>query len=393
MRPPTLPSTSSRPHYRVLDLFAGCGGLTQGFKEAGATKGAPGIFVPGMAVEHDLDAAASYAVNHGPHVFCGDIEDWLDDIDLDDIDVVIGGPPCQGFSWLGKRDPDDDRNKLWLRYAQAVAEVRPAYFLIENVVPFLRSDQHDELLAQMNPGGILQDYVIEHEGELHAKDFGSPQDRRRAIFIGRRRDVLGPAIDMNAYKQAEQTVRQAFARSRLNAYVSASKTELPTRTSKVTLLPGRVVVMPGRFRRSELHVTRYYTPLSRNRIRAIPPGGSRKDLARIRPDLLSTCWENHTTGHADTMGRMHWDRQSVTIRTEFWKPEKGRYLHPQENRAITHAEAAVLQGFPHDYRWCGTKTSIGRQIGNAVPVQLGRAVGRAILDALASSGTRPKAYR
>ncbi len=122
-------------------------------------------------------------------------------------------------------------------------------------------------------------------------------------------------------------------------------------------------------------------------MKAIPPGGSRKDLP---PELLSDCWKRHTTGHADTMGRMHWDRQSVTIRTEFWKPEKGRYLHPSADRAISHAEASILQGFPADYRWCGTKASIGRQIGNAVPIPLGRAVGCAILAALSSSGTGPK---
>ncbi len=380
-----------RPAYRVLDLFAGCGGLTQGFKEAGAADVAPGSFVHRMAVENDLDAAASYAVNHGPHVFCGDIEEWLDDVELDDIDVVIGGPPCQGFSWLGKRNPNDDRNKLWARYADAVAKVRPAYFVIENVVPFLRSDQHDDLLEAMKPGGVLDDYVFEHEGEVRAKDFGSPQDRRRAIFIGRRRDVVAPSIDLAAHKQPEQTVRQAFRRAKLSPTVT--ELHFPDRMSKVTLFPGRVVEMPGRFWRRDLHVNRYYTPLSLERIRAIPEGGSRKDLALVRPDLLSECWKNHTTGHADTMGRMHWDRQSVTIRTEFWKPEKGRYLHPEEDRAITHAEAAVLQGFPASYRWCGTKMSIGRQIGNAVPVDLGRAVGRAILDALVSSGTMPKVPR
>ena len=82
------------------------------------------------------------------------------------------------------------------------------------------------------------------------------------------------------------------------------------------------------------------------------------------------------------MGRMHWDRPAVTIRTEFFKPEKGRYIHPDQNRAITHYEAARLQGFPDDFRWVGSKTSIARQIGNAVPIPLGRAIGMALLSAL-----------
>lgn len=90
--------------------------------------------------------------------------------------------------------------------------------------------------------------------------------------------------------------------------------------------------------------------------------------------MKARCWIGHTTGSADVMGRLHWDKPSVTIRTEFFKPEKGRYLHPVEDRAITHYEAAILQGFPVDYRWVGSKTQVARQIGNAVPVQLSHAL-------------------
>ena len=86
----------------------------------------------------------------------------------------------------------------------------------------------------------------------------------------------------------------------------------------------------------------------------------------------------HTSGSGDVMGRMVWEKPSVTIRTEFFKPEKGRYLHPTEHRAITHFEAARLQGFPDDYLWVGSKVDIARQIGNAVPLPLGRALGEAI---------------
>jgi DNA (cytosine-5)-methyltransferase 1 len=121
----------------------------------------------------------------------------------------------------------------------------------------------------------------------------------------------------------------------------------------------------------ELHITRRPTELSLARFRAIPPGGSRKNL----PDeLMTECWRKHKSGAGDVMGRLSWDKPSVTIRTEFFKPEKGRYLHPHEDRPITHAEAALIQGFPEDFLWCGTKTSIARQIGNAVPPPLARAI-------------------
>ena len=105
-----------------------------------------------------------------------------------------------------------------------------------------------------------------------------------------------------------------------------------------------------------------------------------KNRFDLPDDLKAPCWRTHTKGSGDVMGRLWWDRPSVTIRTEFWKPEKGRYLHPEQDRAITHYEAALLQGFSPLRKWVGTKTSIGRQIGNAVPVPLARAIARHLAD-------------
>ena len=111
----------------------------------------------------------------------------------------------------------------------------------------------------------------------------------------------------------------------------------------------------------------------------IPEGGNRFDL----PDSLKApCWINHDSGAGDVMGRLYWDRPSVTIRTEFTKPEKGRYLHPTQNRAITPYEGALLQGFPAEHLWVGSKTSIVKQIGNAVPIPLGKAIAQHLLGLL-----------
>ena len=144
----------------------------------------------------------------------------------------------------------------------------------------------------------------------------------------------------------------------------------------VTTLPESTVEfrgtsVPGTFKLRDLHVTRRPTELSMNRYRSIPYGGNRTHLP---DDLLAPCWRRHTTGSGDVMGRLTWEKPSVTIRTEFYKPEKGRYLHPTEDRPITHAEAALIQGFPEDFLWCGNKVSIARQIGNAVPPPLARAI-------------------
>ena len=114
--------------------------------------------------------------------------------------------------------------------------------------------------------------------------------------------------------------------------------------------------------------------ISLQRYKVIPPGGNRFDLQRSRPDITPPCWLNKPAGTTDVMGRMWWDRPAPTIRTEFFKPEKGRYLHPEYHRPITHREAARLQSFPDTFVFEGSKTEIARQIGNAVPPELAHAI-------------------
>ena len=140
--------------------------------------------------------------------------------------------------------------------------------------------------------------------------------------------------------------------------------------------------VPGPFKASELHLRRHPTAKSLERYSLIPPGGNRFNL----PDRLKPpCWLNKPTGTSDVMGRLKWDKPALTIRTEFWKPEKGRVLHPEwspsdpsqcVNRSITHWEAARIQSFPDDFVWCGTRVEIARQIGNAVPPLLAEALAR-----------------
>jgi DNA (cytosine-5)-methyltransferase 1 len=374
------PKRRPRSQIRTLDLFAGAGGLTTGLRTASTR------FRPVKAVEWDKAAAATFALNHGGKlegdvltsraVHAGGIAEWLDQDDVPKVDVVVGGPPCQGFSTLGKQDVDDSRNLMWHEYAKTVNRARPSYFVLENVPAFLKSPQYDVFLDELGPGGLLEEYSFEAR-VLNAADFGAAQARKRVVVIGHHKDLPAPGFPAATH---------AGNHLRLSDVWQGVPVDVTT-----TGLDGGLVTFDGKqlagpYSSRELHVGRNYQQISLDRFKVIPAGGNRFDLP---DDLKSPCWRKHTSGSGDVMGRLHWDRPSVTIRTEFFKPEKGRYLHPDEDRVITHYEAALIQGFPVDYQWIGSWADIARQIGNAVPIPLGAAIGRHLRDALDASTAGP----
>ncbi|MFE6970943.1 DNA cytosine methyltransferase [Isoptericola sp. NPDC057653] len=487
----------------VLDLFAGCGGLTEGFHQFRPSRGEDRpVFRTVGAVEWDAAAAASYEMNFGARsprlpagvtpakVYCEDIVDWIPS-GLGEIDVVVGGPPCQGFSGLNRDKVKAERNQLWQEFIRVVEHVQPKVFVIENVDRFVRSPEFADLQDRVRSGALKNYVLVDPPGTgdeskpsrargylLNSADYGSPQARRRAIVIGVRTnaglDPLRFAYPAPTHARATASgngdaqqsldgrprlipwanVDAVFERSARNPLTAVN---LPDRRPVV----GKVV---GTYRTTDLHITRSPEPISLARYRAIPPKGNRKDLrgtyllttasgatallrkvlefrdgqgnlavegdyevldgegagttlsvklsgqpgprdvarsgrhrsetfvVRVdrggtetdgRLEYLSTAsWDSHDAGSGDVMGRLRLGDPSVTVRTEFFKPEKGRYLHPTEDRPITHFEAAKLQGFPDDFLWCGTKTEIARQIGNAVPIPLGRSIARSIYDFL-----------
>jgi DNA (cytosine-5)-methyltransferase 1 len=343
-----------------LDLFAGAGGLSLGFELAGLG------YHPVSAVEIDPAAARTYKRHFGCPVFDGPIEDVER---FEPADVIIGGPPCQGFSPLGRDRDDASRrqlNELWRHYLRAVTQLRPRAFLVENVPEFQRSAQFATLLSMMASDRVLRGYRYAY-GVLNAAEYGVPQRRKRGLLLAVRdiAEVPWPPPPTHGPDSAAGTplvtVRDAIA-------------DLPRYPAGTELLVGA----GGQ----DLHFGRTARPASLARYRAIPEGGNRFDLARNRPDLLPRCWAQKPTGTADVMGRMWWDRPSLTIRTEFFKPEKGRYLHPEADRPITHREAARLQSFPDTFEFEGGKTEIARQIGNAVPPLLGAALARHLASLL-----------
>lgn len=358
----------------LIDLFAGCGGMTQGFVKEG--------FIPQAAVEWELPAAATYAANFGEgHAHCIDIADFQQ---INRSDVVVGGPPCQGFSNLGSKDPEDPRNKLWKEYVRVVLEANPQVFVMENVDRFAKSSEFSLLIDALN-GGKLKRWKHYDTKVLNAADYGVPQRRNRTILIASRVGPVRLPEPTHSKDPGDSGLKRwASVRSVISGLPEVpATTELPA--SQVEYFGFKV---RGTFKMRDLHFGRRPLEMSLERYDCIPPGGGRFDL----PDhLMPPCWAKKPTGTTDVMGRMLWDAPSLTIRTEFFKPEKGRYLHPQwerddperrVNRVITHQEAALIQTFPEEFAWCGSKTDIARQIGNAVPPVLAQSIARLVIDRL-----------
>ena len=366
-------STKTRSDIKVLDLFAGAGGLSAGLHQASKR------FKTVRAIEMDKAAAASYEATFGTGLtYAGPIQSWLAEEEVPRVDLIVGGPPCQGFSTLGKQDAEDQRNFLWQEYAETIVRAQPRYFVVENVAAFAKSRQFEAFTAATASGGKLADYRFEHR-VLNAANYGVPQARKRAVVIGWHGDEAFPGWPAPTHSADGFTLpKHLTVADALDGvpYAPDMDDEIGRRTVE---FGGRQFA--GSFAPRQTHWSRGYSEVSQKRFREIPEGGNRFDIPE---PLLPECWKKHTSGSGDVMGRMHWHRPSVTIRTEFFKPEKGRYLHPDANvhRAITHYEAARLQGFPDTHRFVGSRTAIAKQIGNAVPIPLGAAIGRQLVKVL-----------
>lgn len=328
----------------VLELFAGCGGMALGFKRCG--------FQTTLAVEWDADACDSLRANISERV----AQCAVEEIDkFPKADVVVGGPPCQGFSNLGERVPYDPRRQLWRHFLRAIEDAKPVAFVMENVPPLLKSQEFIEIREAAERLGYQVDQWV-----LNAADYGVPQTRKRAIVIGLRgsKPTRPPQTHVCPDKRTSETSALPAWRT-----VRDAIGDLPFEPTGVNL-----------------HIGRNPTPMSLKRYACIPHGGNRWNLP-IK--LMPECWKRKTEGGTDLFGRLWWQRPSVTIRTEFYKPEKGRYLHPEAHRPITHREAARLQGFDDSFVFCGGKTSIAKQIGNAVPPPLAEAIARHVAALIA----------
>jgi DNA (cytosine-5)-methyltransferase 1 len=318
---------------KVIDLFSGAGFLSYAFKSEG--------YCIIQAVEKDVIAASTYRTNMGNHIQVADIKRAEP---IGKCDVLIGGPPCQGFSTLGKRDPKDERNFLSLEIVRWAIKSQPKVIVIENVEAFLYSPVWIRLASKLKRLGYD---VSSHV--LNAFDLGVPQIRKRSFTIASK---IGLPEIKNIYKKPVRTVRQAWT--------------------------GLAPEPNGH----NFHYSPEPSALAIGRMKVIPQGGNKLDVLRSAPELAAKSWWSLGKQVGDAWGRMIWDKPSNTLRTCLQNPSKGRYLHPEQHRVISLREAARIQTIPDSWYFEGTPTQIARQIGNGVPILLGRAVARSVKELL-----------
>lgn len=339
-------------HPMAIDLFAGAGG----FSFAAASAGLNIEF----AIENDAHSAASYTSNickleGGKNVRLYD-QDILkyDAIELNEkhfsrreCDLILGGPPCQGFSTHRICDAgvDDPRNELLLSYFSFVRALRPKVFLLENV-PGLLWDRHRDYLERFYEEGSSSGYHLFKPVTLDARDFGVPQRRRRVFILGIRPDIQ----------------RQGFVwpppPTHANPRLSINEREPWVDCS------GAFKAAPAGDA-NDIHM-RHGDALVKAFKSTPPNGGSRKDSGRTLP-----CHKAHD-GHKDVYGRIDPNQPAPTMTTACINPSKGRFVHPTEHHGITVRQAARMQTFPDSFVFHGGLTAAGKQIGNAVPVELGK---------------------
>lgn len=336
----------------AIDLFSGCGGLSQGLEDAG--------FKVLACCEIRQEARATYKLNHPDTVLLEDVRS-ADPVALKkqlglrrgQLDLLAGCPPCQGFSSIRTHNGEianDPRNELIFQVERFVDAFKPRCVLIENVPRLLK----DRRLAQFKQH-LSKKWGYEFvDGVLDAKDFNVPQRRKRMILIGCR--LKKPVLPKKS--KAIITVSDAI----------------------------RNVIIPsgekGASARRLAGLRQHFSPTVQARIERIK--NSRTDLPE---DMALECHKRYPKGFRDVYGRMSWDEVSPTITRGCGNPSKGRFIHPSENRAINMLEALILQGFPKTYKF-PEELGIGKiasMIGEAFPPPMAKAQGDVIVKLLSSS--------
>ena len=389
----------------VIDLFAGAGGFSLAAHQAGLNVLA--------AIELDKTAATTYRKNiierleQKTHLINDDIlkvspSELREKLGLEkgELQLILGGPPCQGFSChrIKNAGVNDPRNKLLLRYYDFVEEFQPKAFLVENVAGLFWA-KHASYLNEFKQLAQDNGYIIHFCDTLNAKDYGAPQNRKRAFILGVRSDVnindlfFPPAQDYFSptSKEAQQglatwrtgsAVFEPLSTALIEKYIDTHFRPHTKMTDKEAreLLQGLESGEPID-ENDPCNIHMLPTEKMKRRFISTRLNGSRTDAA---PEFELKCHANGYSGHKDVYGRVIIHQPSNTITTGCNNPSKGRFVHPWKHHGFTLRHAARLQTFPDDYIFTGTTTEQAKQIGNAVPTMLGYKLIYSIINGLKS---------
>lgn len=374
----------------AIDLFAGAGGLSLGFEEAG--------FDVAAAVEHDPVHAAVHEYNFPQtKMFCCDVRE-LDGqrirtdsrIGSEEVAVVFGGPPCQGISLMGKRDVDDERNSLLMEFVRVVVEIRPRYFVMENVAGLLVG-KHRELLDEVIDRFELAGYSVLHPRVLQASEYGIPQSRKRLFLIGARGDVAPssyPKPCCTARRIDGGVVEGALpvgpsVRDALGDLPDVDRYDALLESDEAEVELGIPSVYASLLREPECDPLNFSAPRTSDPCKLTSSARTRhapRSIKRFADTVPGT------TEPVSRFLRLHPDGVSNTLRAGT-ASDRGAYtaprpIHPEYARVITVREAARLHGYPDWFRFHVTKWNGFREVGNSVPVFLGRAVAQELAKSL-----------
>jgi len=371
--------------YRFVDTFAGCGGLSLGVSRAG--------FNPVLVNEIEPKFLETYYFNHDLHLDnykCCDIKElttleFLPTDDLQDLDLVVGGPPCQGFSMANRqRVIDDPRNKLYKYFLELLSLSRPKFFIMENVKGMInKSEEIIDNFTSTLGGEYSIDIVL-----LNAKDYGVPQNRERVFVIGSRVKAHSASnIISNILKNKKEIV--TLNESIFDLPILEPKTEKNTRgleNEKIGYKFTKIKTVRSKFSRSlggvnieylSNHINRYNNNRDVEIFSRLPQGCN--SLHESISDIMPYSNRNHM--FKDKYFKLDAGKPSKTI-TSHMKFDCNMYIHPTQSRGLSPREATRIQTFPDDYVFMGANNNWYAQIGNAVPVSLAEAIASSIMQRL-----------
>jgi len=356
------------PDRIAIDLFAGAGGLGLGLKRAG--------FCVILANEIETDFSKTYAINHPEtRVLTGDIRtidfaSELSRLEVSSVDLVAGGPPCQGFSTVGSKQADDPRNTLFYEFLRVVETLSPQHVLFENVSGF-----------KSLYGGVAYQTLINHlaflgyetiSSVICASDFGLPQFRKRTIVVGWKKNLPPISLPPPTHSKENDLFGSVKKLCLWDAISDLPPIETGKPATAYQTTPQNDYQKMLRTGADSLleHCVANYGEKMKTVLSLIPPGGSVEDLPfDLRPKSY----------FKNTYARLLPDQPTPTITRNFGTPSSSRCVHPFQNRALSTREGARLQGFPDSYVFAGNKTSKNLQIGNAVPPIFGELIARQII--------------